>query len=82
MWLRKSLGGATIRHIVISSAIYGALQFLSLFFIQSQYLYEIQLALTLGEIVRSYWFAIDTVIYYIVAVAVTSLLLAKHATKV
>lgn len=79
LWFRRRLlNEVPIKQLVISSLVYGLLQFLSLIFLQSHYLYDAQQAFTFGEIARNYWFAIDTIVYYLIAVTITSLLLAKH----
>ena len=79
VWFRRRLLNETpVKHIAIVSLIYGLLQFISLIFLQSHYFYDAQQATTFGEIVQSYWFAADAIIYYLIAVFLTSLLLNRR----
>ena len=80
VWFRRQLFNETpVKHLAVVSLIYGLLQFASLIFLQSHYLYDAQQALTFAEIARSYWFAADAILCYVISVFLTSLLLHKRS---
>jgi hypothetical protein len=56
--------------VMITGAIYAPLQLVSLLFIQSNHLWEAQKAMTAAEILRSYWFAIDPIVYFLLAASI------------
>jgi hypothetical protein len=78
-WFRHRLLNETpFRHIVVISLIYGVLQFSSLIFLQSHYLYDAQQAFTFGEIALNYWFAADAIVFYLMAAIATNVALNKR----
>lgn len=66
---RKFLGVKEISKtfIMLTVSIYGAIQLFSILLLQSNYLWNANQAITSPEILRSYWFAIDPIVYFLLA---------------
>ena len=69
------------KFVLIAGLIYAPLQLLSLLLIQSNYLWKAQQAITTPEILRSYWFAIDPIIYFLIATSIAWWVTQKKKTS-
>jgi hypothetical protein len=81
LWFRRRLfDGISVKQLAITSIVYGVLQFLSLIFLQSHHLFDAQQAVTFKEIVINYWFAVDAVVFYLLAAIVSQLAFSRRSS--